>query len=66
MINDQKTQSEWEIELTVQINFISSKDSEETRNMHIKSCNIEIIMGNETDEIIEELCESLLQKYEEG
>ena len=66
MINDQKTQSEWEIELTVQINFISSKDSEETRNMHIKSCNIEIIMGNETDEIIEELCESLLQKCEEG
>ena len=66
MINDQKTQSEWEIELTVQINFISSKDSEETRNMHIKSCNIEIIIGNETDEIIEELCESLLQKYEEG
>ena len=50
----------------MQINFISSKDSEETRNMHIKSCNIEIIMGNETDEIIEELCESLLQKYEEG
>ena len=66
MINDHKTQSEWEIELTVQINFMSFKDSEETRNMHIKSCNIEIIIGNETDEIIEELCESLLQKCEEG
>ena len=26
----------------------------------------EIMMGNETDEIIEELCESLLQKYQEG
>ena len=38
MVNDHKTQSEWEIELTVQINFISFKDSEETRNMHIKSC----------------------------
>ena len=27
---------------------------------------IEIIMGNETDEIIEELFESLLQKYQKG
>ena len=26
----------------------------------------EIMMGNETDEIIEELCKSLLQKYQEG
>ena len=49
MINDHKTQSEWEIDLTVQINFMSFKDSEETRNMHIKSCNIEIMMGNEKD-----------------
>ena len=43
------------------INFIFSKDSDETRNMHTKSDNIEILMGNETDEIIE----SLLEKYQE-
>ena len=48
MINDHKTQSEWKIQLTMQINFISSKDSEETRPMHTKSHNIEIMMGNET------------------
>ena len=36
-------------------NFISSKDSDESRAMHTKSNNIEIIMGNETNEIIEEL-----------
>ena len=46
MINDHKTQSEWKIQLTMQINFISSKDSEETRTMHTKSSNIEIVMGN--------------------
>ena len=28
--------------------------------------NIKIMMGNETDEIIEEPFESLLQKYKEG
>ena len=48
------------------INFISSKDSIETRNMHTKSDNIEIMMGSETDDIIDELFESLLQKYQEG
>ena len=47
------------------INFISSKDSDETRNMHKKSDNVEIIMGSETNNIIEELCASLLQKYQE-
>ena len=34
--------------------------------MHTKSDNIEIIMGSETNDIIEELLESLLQKYQEG
>ena len=38
----------------MQINFISSKKySDETRTMHTKSNNIEIMMGSETDEIIE-------------
>ena len=50
----------------MQINFIFSKDSEEIRTMHTKSHNIEIIMGSETNDIIEELRESLLQKYQEG
>ena len=34
--------------------------------MHKKSNNTEIMTGNETDEIIEKLFESLLQKYQEG
>ena len=66
LINDHKTQNEWKIELTMQINFISSEDSDETRTMHTKSDNIEIMMGNETDEIIEKLFKSLLQKYQDG
>ena len=66
LINDHKTQNEWKIELTMQINFISSKDSDETRTMDTKSDNIEIMMGNETDEIIEKLFKSLLQKYQDG
>ena len=49
------------------INYISSKeDSNETRTMHTKSNNMDIMMGSQTDEIIEELFKSLLQKYQEG
>ena len=49
------------------INFVSSKDdSDEIRTMHTKSDNIYILMGYETDEIIEELFKSLLQRYQEG
>ena len=52
----------------IAINFISSKDSEETRTMHTKSNNIDMIImiGNKTDEIIKKLFESLLQTYQEG
>ena len=42
----------------MQINSISSKDSKKTRTMHTKSHNIVIMMGNETDEIIEKSFES--------
>ena len=42
------------------INLISSTDFYETCNMHAKNNNIEIMMGSETDDIIEELFESLL------
>ena len=43
--------------------FFSSKDSEETHTMYTKSRNIEIMIGNKTDEIIEKLFDSLLQNY---
>ena len=48
------------------INFISSKDSGETRTMHTKSNNVEIMIGNETDQIIEDLFESFLLKHQEA
>ena len=38
-----KTQNEWKIQLTMAINFISSKDSDETRTMRAKGNNVEIM-----------------------
>ena len=66
IINNHKTQGEWKIHLTMAINFISSKDSDEIRTMHTKSDNIGITMSSETNETIEELFKSLLQRYQEG
>ena len=63
MINDYKTRREWKIQLTMQINIISVRDSKETRTMYTKSRSIEIMMGNEADDIIEEFSKFLLQNY---
>ena len=65
MIHDHKNKGEWKIQLTAEINFISSiPDSDETRIMHTKSDNLEI--SSDTDEVIEDLFKSLLQRYQEG
>ena len=63
ILSDYKTQREQKTQLTIITNFKSSKDSDEIRTMNTKSNNIEIIMGNKT--VVEELFESLLQKYQE-
>ena len=57
--NDHKARREWKI----RISFISFKDSEKTCTMYTKSHNIEIMMGSETSDIIEKLCEYLLHNY---
>ena len=67
MISDLKTQGEWKTGLTIATDFMSCidsknpKDSNETSTLCTKSNNIEIIIGNATDEITEKLFESLLQ-----
>ena len=55
MINDYKTQSEWKIQLTMSIDFISFKDSDAAQNKQTWGDNIQIMMGSETDDIINEL-----------
>ena len=45
MINDYKSKGEWKIQLTEEINFTSLKpDSDETRIMHTKSDNMEVMV----------------------
>ena len=41
------------METSITINFISSKDIDEERVMHLKSDNMEIMVNDETDEVLE-------------
>ena len=47
-------------------NFISFKDSDAAQSRYTWSDNIEIMTGSETDDIINKLFKSFLQKYQEG
>ena len=58
IINDHKAirneSKEWKIQINMRVNFISFKDTGETRTIYVRSDNEEIRLGNETDDIIRE------------
>ena len=67
LINHYKNKGKWKLQLTGEINFISLKPgSDETRIMHTRSDNEEIMTGSDTNEIIKGLFESFLEKYEKN
>ena len=66
LINDKKKNGEWKIQLIMKINVISSRDFIESRDMYSKSDNFEIMMGGNTSEIIRNLFNSILRRYQGG
>ena len=71
MINDHKATKlknnkslEGRIQLNMHVNFISLRDTWETRTIYELSDNEEIRRGNETDDIMKELFESFLNNYQ--
>ena len=56
----------WKNQLTISINFMSSKDNDEERVMHSRSNNIELMINDKWDKVIEELFQSSLSKYQIG
>ena len=66
LINDERKKGEWKIQLIMKINFISSKNFNETRDVYNKSDNVEIMMGVDTNEIIKNLFNFILQRYQKG
>ena len=67
LLNDHKAiknnSNEWEVQINMHVNFISSNDTGETRIIFVWSDNEEIRSGNETDDIIKELFSSFLTNY---
>ena len=55
------------VQLTIAINFVSSKDVNEERVMHSKSDNKEFMTDDlVANDVIDELFESLISKYQSG
>ena len=46
------------------INFISLKDSNEVRTMYTKNDNVDIMTGVDTNDVVEKLFKSTLERYQ--
>ena len=66
LIEDKKKSGEWKIQLIVKINFISSRNVVQSRDRYSKSDSFEIMMGGNTNEIIRNLFNSILRRYQGG
>ena len=54
IIDNFKTSDTWKIQIIIEINFISSKDSNEEHAEHSKSDNKEIMINGKADEVVED------------
>ena len=67
LINAYKAKGEWKIQLSAEISFISQKPgSDENRVMFTRSIPEEFMIGSETEEVVEKLIMSILQKYQDN
>ena len=66
MIDDYKSKGEWKIQLVMRVIFVSFIDKNETRVMYIKSDNVKIMNGTDTNDAIIELIKSFRKRYQEG
>ena len=63
---DRNKNLSWKIQLTIEINFVSSKDNNKDQAIHLKSDNTEFLLCDKVDGVIEELFEPLVFKYQVG
>ena len=54
----------WKIQINMHVNFISSRDTGETRTYYIWSDNVSIMQGKNTNDIIIEIFDSFLYNYQ--
>ena len=64
IITDLKESGISKVQLRFAVNFIFSKDIDEEEIVHSKSDNIEVMTHNNANEVVNEIFESLLSKYQ--
>ena len=64
IINDFQNSDTWKNQLTIAINFISLKHTEEEHVMHSRNNNIKFTFYNDTNEVVVEPFESLRSRYQ--
>ena len=66
MIDNYKAKGEWKIQLSMQIIFVSFIDVNETREIYTKTDNITIMNGTDTSDVINELNNSFIERFQNG
>ena len=56
--------AEWKIQLTMQNSCISTKTIEEIRTIYTKNEPVEIVMGSNTEDVIDSLFNTPLQRFQ--
>ena len=64
LINKHKNDS-WKIQLTMKIIFTPIADFNFNKALYVKTKIVEVMMGSNTNEIVKELSESIIRKYQE-
>ena len=66
MINDHRiVRRVWKIQISMHVNFISSRDTGETHIYSLWSDNVSIIQGENTNAVIREIFRSSLHNYQQ-
>ena len=66
IIIDFQKPGKWKVQLTTLVNFISSKDAYEEHIMHSKSNNTEFMTYDNANDVVDELFDALLLRYQVG
>ena len=64
--NEENDGAEWKIQLVMQNNFISDKNFQDTRTIHSASKPVQISMGSDTENTIDTLFNTLLDRIQQA
>ena len=64
--NEKNDRAKWKIQLVMQNNFISDKDSKDTRTICSASKPVEIFMGSDTENAIDTLFNTILNRTQQA